>query len=99
MVVHMASPKEIVGLLGTLNAKLFNKLPFFIEIRESIKVEKNKQGLLRKREHKPTSRCGCEAKYQVHVDFCSGCWYIKFLMMSTTFHFYMTSTSECYLYT
>jgi hypothetical protein len=77
MVVHMASPKEIVGLLGTLNATLFNKISFVIEIRESIKVKKNKQGLLRKKERTPTSRCGCETKYQVHIDFRSGCWYIK----------------------
>jgi len=49
MVVHMASLIEIVGLLGTLNAKLFKKLSFAIKIKKSIKVEKNKQGLPRKR--------------------------------------------------
>lgn len=49
----------------------------FICHREGFRVEKNRQGLTRKREHKPTSRCGCEAKFQVHVDFRSARWYIK----------------------
>jgi hypothetical protein len=34
--------------------------------------------LLGKREHKPTSRCGCQAKFQGHIDFKSDRWYIKY---------------------
>jgi len=41
----------------------------FVCHREGLRVTSNAD---RKREHKPTSRCGCMAKIQVHVDAGSG---------------------------
>jgi hypothetical protein len=47
----------------------------FVCHREGYRVGSNAAD--RKREQKATSRCGCMAKIQVHVDAGSGRWYIK----------------------
>jgi zinc finger SWIM domain-containing protein 3 len=50
----------------------------FLCHREGVRDEKYTNMPSRKREHKPISRCGCQAKIQVHLDLSSECWYIKF---------------------
>ncbi|XP_039690551.1 protein FAR1-RELATED SEQUENCE 5 [Medicago truncatula] len=50
----------------------------FLCHREGNRSERNRNPDVQKRELKPISRCGCEAKIQVHIDFDSGRWYIKF---------------------
>ncbi|KEH15734.1 FAR1 DNA-binding domain protein, partial [Medicago truncatula] len=40
----------------------------FVYHREGLWDARNVNNHERKREHKPTSRCGCMAKIQVHVD-------------------------------
>ncbi|CAK8540947.1 unnamed protein product [Lathyrus sativus] len=50
----------------------------FLCHRESARDDKYNNYSVKKREHKPTSRCDCLAKVQVHVDFNIERWYIKF---------------------
>jgi hypothetical protein len=49
----------------------------FVCHREGHRDARNVNNHERKREHKPTSRCGCMAKILVHVDYGSDRWYIK----------------------
>ncbi|XP_039690635.1 protein FAR1-RELATED SEQUENCE 5-like [Medicago truncatula] len=49
----------------------------FVCHREGLRDARNLNTRERKREHKPTTRCGCMAKIQVHVDNGSNRWYIK----------------------
>jgi len=46
--------------------------------RDGIMDDSYSKSISRKREHKPISRCGCNAKFQVHIDFNNDCWYIKY---------------------
>ncbi|XP_039684281.1 protein FAR1-RELATED SEQUENCE 5 [Medicago truncatula] len=50
----------------------------FLCHREGIRDDRYNKTVIRKGEHKPTSRCGCQAKFQVHIDFKSDRWYIKY---------------------
>jgi hypothetical protein len=50
----------------------------FICHREGIRDGRYNNTISRKREHNPTSRCGYGAKIQVHIDFNSSRWYIKY---------------------
>jgi hypothetical protein len=76
MVVCMDLWVERVELLRMLAVKYFNK--HFVCHREGTRDDKYSKLVSRRREHKPTSRCGCEAKMQVHLDINSERWYIKF---------------------
>lgn len=49
----------------------------FICHREGFRDDRHSKSNIRKREHKPDTRCGCQAKFQVHIDFNSERWYIK----------------------
>jgi len=49
----------------------------FLCHKECIRDDRYSKTVQRKREYKPTSRCGCMAKFQVHIDFSSDRWYIK----------------------
>lgn len=50
----------------------------FLCHREGIRDDKYSKTNIRKREHKPNSRCSCQAKFQVHIDFQSDRWYVKY---------------------
>jgi hypothetical protein len=45
--------------------------------REGVREEKYINSTSRKREHRPLSRCGCQAKVVVHIDVSCDRWYIK----------------------
>lgn len=45
----------------------------FLCRRDGIMDDRYSKSISRKREHKSISRCDCNAKFQVHIDFNSGC--------------------------
>jgi len=49
----------------------------FLCHREGMREEKYINSTSRKREHKPLTRCGCQAKIQVHLNMGCQRWYIK----------------------
>ncbi|CAI8605832.1 unnamed protein product [Vicia faba] len=53
-------------------------LQTFLCHREGARDDRYNNYAVRKREHKPTSTCGYLARIQVHLDFNTKCWYIKF---------------------
>ena len=44
----------------------------FVCFREGFRKQRSLVGEIRKREPKPQTRCGCEAKFRVHVDVQTG---------------------------
>ncbi|RHN81800.1 putative transcription factor FAR family [Medicago truncatula] len=62
-------------LIRNINGEVVQQT--FLCHREGIREEKYINSTSRKREHKPLSRCGCQAKVRVHIDVSSQRWYIK----------------------
>ncbi|CAK8531748.1 unnamed protein product [Lathyrus sativus] len=63
-------------MVRNVNGKVVQQT--FLCHRKDTRDDKYNNYSVRKREHKPTSRCGCLARMQVHVDFNTERWYTKF---------------------
>jgi hypothetical protein len=94
MVVCMDLRVERVELLRMLAVKYFNK--HFVCHREGTRDDKYSKLVSRRREHKPTSRCGVKQKCKCILISTVNISTLNSLMMFIIILFWTTSMRECY---
>jgi len=63
-------------VVRNINSQIIQQI--FLFYREGTSDDRYTKFVSRKREHKPTSRCGCNVKLQVHLNHHNERWYIKY---------------------